>query len=114
MTAAACTGSLLLTGMPGAGPDLDRLPRAVERILEAQQRLEAQVRRCLVLRGEVETAICAVQDERLREILRRRYILGQTLEKAAEAMTYDYRWTKRLHHRAVEQLAPPSPLPCAV
>ena len=25
----------LLTGMPGAGPDLDRLPRAVERILEA-------------------------------------------------------------------------------
>ena len=41
----------LLTGMPGAGPDLDRLPRAVERILEAQQRLEAQVRRCLVLRG---------------------------------------------------------------
>lgn len=104
----------LLTGMPGTGPDPDRLPRAVERILEVQQRLETQVWRCLVLRREVETAICAVQDERLREILRRRYILGQTLEKAAEAMMYDYRWTKRLHHRAVEQLAPPDPLPCAV
>ena len=62
----------------------------------------------------METAICAVQDERLREILRRRYILGQTLEKAAEAMTRDYRWTKRLHHRAVEQLAPEPPAVCGI
>lgn len=106
LRAEAARVSPLLTGMPGAGPDPDRLPRAVERILEAQRLLEAQVRRCMALRDEVERAVCAVQDERLREVLRRRYILGQTLEQAAGAMSYDYRWAKRLHRQAVEALCP--------
>ena len=42
MRAAAERVTACLTGMPGAGPNPDRLPKAVERIEETQKKLEQQ------------------------------------------------------------------------
>ena len=42
-----------MSGMPGrSGPNADRLPRAVERIEEAQKRLERQLESCMETRAE--------------------------------------------------------------
>ena len=92
-----------LTGMPGGG-DGQAIPRAVERILDAQQRLAAEAARCAAARAEVKAAIDTVADPLRRDILTRRYILGQRWERIAADNDLVMRQVFRLHHRAVEAL----------
>ena len=54
-----------MSGMPGrSGPNADRLPRAVERIEEAQKRLEQQLESCIETRAEIMCGIMTVRDGR--------------------------------------------------
>ena len=93
-----------LTGMPGGG-DGQAIPRAVERIMDAQQRLAAEAARCAAARAEVRAAIDTVPDPLRRDILTRRYILGQRWERIAADNDLVMRQVFRLHHRAVEDLS---------
>ena len=92
-----------LTGMPGGG-DGQAIPRAVERILEAQEKLQDQADRTAESRAQVADAIDGVADPLRRDILTRRYILGQRWEQIAADSNRDLRWMLRLHHRAVDEL----------
>ena len=94
----------LLSGMPGSGPNADKLPAAVGRIIDAQQQLEAQINCCHAIRREVVAAINTVTDDRQHEILHRRYILGQRWEQIAVNMCIEYRWVWRLHKKAINKL----------
>lgn len=94
-----------LTGMPGGTPDGQSLPRAVERIVQAQQELQAQINLCGGIRRDIVAVINQVGDARDREILRRRYLLGQTWNEIAEAMPMDERNVRRRHHKAVLKIA---------
>lgn len=96
----------LLTGMPSGGPNADKLPRAVERITQAQKELAQQVKLCQRIRREVMAALEQVTNPRGYEILRRRYILGQKWEQIAADMGLDERWVRRIHRRAVERFDP--------
>ena len=93
-----------LTGMPGGG-DGQAIPRAVERILDAQQRLAAEAARCAAARAQGRAAIDTVPDPLRRDILTRRYILGQRWERIAADNDLVMRQVFRLHHRAVEDLS---------
>ena len=90
-----------LTGMPGD----QTLARAVESIVEAQQKLQAQINVCGAVRREVVAAIDQVQDERDHTILYRRYVLGQRFEEIAVEMNLEYRWVRRLHKKTVASLS---------
>ena len=92
-----------LTGMPGSG-DGQALPRAVEQILEAQEKLQVQAARTAESRIQVAAAIYGVDDPLRRDILTRRYILGQRWERIAADNHRDLRWMLRLHRRTVEDL----------
>ena len=92
-----------LTGMPGGG-DGQALPRAVERIMETQMLLAAEAVRAVNVHDQVKAAIDTVPDPLRRDILTRRYILGQRWEQIAADSNRDLRWMLRLHHRAVEDL----------
>ena len=106
----ACKTTAALTGMPGGGGDGQALPRAVESIIAAQQELQAQINLCGATRREVVAVLDQVADERDHEILRRRYLLGQRFEQIAVEMNLEYRWVRRLHKRAVENLTLESPM----
>ena len=68
-----------MSGMPGrGGPNVDRLPRAVERIEKAQKKLAQQLDSCLETRMEVMHSIMALGDTAEQEVLRRRYVMGQS------------------------------------
>lgn len=99
--ARACKVTPALTGMPGGTSDGQALPRAVEQILEAQQELEAQIEQCNIVRKEVIDAIEEVSDKKGHEILRRRYILGETWEGIASHMHITLRWIYRLHKKVI-------------
>lgn len=100
----ACKTTAALTGMPGGGGDGQALPRVVESIIAAQQELQAQINLCGATRREVVAVIDQIEEERGHEILRRRYLLGQRFEQIAVEMCLEYRWVRRLHKRAVENI----------
>lgn len=97
-----CTASI--TGAASKSVSGDRIQAAVERMASWERRLSAQVWDALRLREEIESAIESVKDDRLRLLLRYRYIDGLTWEKIAARMHLDYRWVLRLHGRALGRL----------
>lgn len=103
--------SPVLSGMPSGGSDGDKLPRAVERIVEADQRLACQINVRMAQRSEILDAVEQLPNQRQQEILRRRYILGQRWERIAVDMDIDYHWVWVLHKRAVEHLTIESHIP---
>lgn len=92
-----------LTGMPGGG-DGQALPRAVEQILEVQEKLQAQAARTAESRAQVAAAIYGVDDPLQRDILTRRYILGQRWGQIAIDNHFTSRRVLQLHRSAVEGL----------
>lgn len=87
----------------GSGGE-DSLQRAVEKMLELRDELAEELRRQLAIRREIEEAIRVVEDERLQELLRLRYIEGLTWERVAERMGYSYMQINRLHKKGVSEL----------
>ena len=92
----ACMG-----GMPGAGPDVNRLPRAVERIDETRKKLEQEIEDCVDRRFEVMRVVAAVAAPDVQEVLRRRYILGQTYPEIADAVGLVLRRVYQIHRAGV-------------
>ena len=82
----------------------DSLQRAVEKMLELRDELAAELRRQLTIRREIEEAIRALEDERLRELLRLRYLEGLTWERVAERMECSQQWIHKLHYDATAQV----------
>lgn len=96
-----------LDGMPRASQPGNKTARAAERLARAESALTAAKTECHLARRNVEQAIAVLRctgDDTQPEILRRRYLLGQTLGQISEAMGIEYRWLRRLHRRAVERL----------
>ena len=94
-----------ISGMPGGGGDGQAIPRAVEQLEEARQKLAAQLEQGQARRAEIEAAIQREAHPLRRDILTRRYILGQRWEKIAAAHNRNLRWIFRIHRAAVEELA---------
>lgn len=89
--------------------DLSDAIAAIEGYIE---RLNEQWDKLIALRKEAKVLIDQIADGRYREVLTRRYLQGQSLEKIAVDMRYNYRWIKRLHGKAIgefQKLAPESP-----
>lgn len=95
-----------LSGMPGRGPDPDRLPRMAEKTAEMQQKIAEQLESCMACRYEITQAIASVGNPARQEVLRRRYILGQTFPEIADEMGLVERRIYQLHRGGVEGLRP--------
>lgn len=104
LQAEATIVSQALSGMPSGGGDGQAIPRAVERIADAESRLASAYGTALAERSRVKDAIDTVPDPLRRDILTRRYILGQRWERIAADNDLVMRQVFRLHHRAVESL----------
>lgn len=90
-----------LDGMPRAEGHSDRTGRAAERLMRVETRCASAAADTHRIRSEVQWSISTVFDPTQRELLRRRYLLGQTLTEISEEMHLEYRWVRRLHRKAV-------------
>ena len=95
----------IYSNTPKGGQSGDgKIPAAVERIIGQEEKIDAKVRELMAVLDDIETKIAALEDERQREILRRRYLGGQKWEEIAKEMHLDYRWVLRLHGRALQKI----------
>lgn len=85
-------------------PDGNRIPTAVERIVQWEEKIDRKVDQLVELREEIERMVSELDNKSQREILIRRYISGQKWERIALEMHLEYRWVLRLHGRALQKL----------
>lgn len=81
-----------------------RVESATEKINDCKAEINQATSTAMDIRREVMAAIATVPDGRLRELLRRRYILGQKWEQIAWEMDLEFRQTFHLHNRALTKL----------
>lgn len=81
-----------------------RVAEAVTAMDDLAQLLVEKRLESVQLRRQLERKISAVPDRRLQELLRRRYIDGDTWEQIAVAMGMSYQWTCHLHGVALGAL----------
>ena len=101
--------SPVYSDMPRGGGNGDKLTEAGQRIVDLEAEIDRDIDRLVDLRQWIERNIDAVEDTRLRDILRRRYVDGDRIEKIAVDMMLDYRWVRRLLTRALRNLTLESP-----
>lgn len=90
-----------LEGGGGSG-SADRMPDTISKIMEYEQHA-AQLQTAYVDKYiEIDRAIHSVEDDTMREVLERRYLLYQKWEQIAQEMHKDIRWIYRLHGRALD------------
>lgn len=68
---------------------------------ELVRELEAEKEMQMVTYREIRQQIGMVPDPTEQEILSRRYLIGQSWEKIAVEMNYDYRYVLKLHGKAL-------------
>lgn len=86
----------------GGGGSPDKMPDTISKIMEYEQHA-AQLQAAYVDKYiEIDRAIHSVEDDTLREVLERRYLLYQKWEQIAQEMHKDIRWIYRLHGRALD------------
>lgn len=81
-----------------------RIESSAEKLDACRRKLDAAVCRALDIRQEIDALIQAVPEWKLRELLTRRYILGQKWEQVAWEMSLEFRWVLRLHGMAIAEL----------
>lgn len=93
-----------ITDMPKGGQGRNQLEDAVCAIDELEQELSGRIMESIAVRKEIAAAIDAVQNPVYRDVLRRKYIDDNTLEKIAVDLNYSYVHVCRLHGWALREV----------
>ena len=96
--------SPIYSNQPKGGSGGNKTQACIDKLIEIEQRLDTEIDRQIDLRTVIENAICQLEDERLRDVLRYRYIDGMTIEATADEMHIEQRWACRLQKRAINKL----------
>ncbi len=84
-----------------SGGKIGDLSDAIAALEGYAERVNAKWDELIALRTEAEELIGKITDGRCREVLTRRYLHGQTLERIAIDLGYSYRQIKRIHGGAL-------------
>ena len=100
--ATATTSSF--SDMPRSGGGSDKIQTTVEKIIEIEEKLDHEIDALVDLRNRIETAAEKLEDGRLRDVMRYRYIDGMKWEQIAVEMHYSYMQVCRLHGKALLEI----------
>lgn len=93
---------------PGGGSGISKpVEDAFVQAMETEEEIAAEISKAAGLLREIRSAIDEVPDAIQREVLKRRYIGMQSLEKIAVEMNYSYAHVLRLHGWALQQVVVP-------
>ena len=92
-----------MTGMPSGGQDANApFVSAAESIANLELQLAEQLKRCVLMRQQIDNAIAQLQQPRLRHLMALRYVNGFTFDQIAVAMDMSYQWVCNLHGSALQ------------
>ena len=100
--ATATTSSF--SDMPRSGGGSDKIQTTVEKIIEIEEKLDHEIDALVDLRNRIEAAVEKLEDGRLRDVMRYRYIDGMKWEQIAVEMHCSYMQVCRLHGKALLEI----------
>ena len=80
------------------------MQHSIEHIVELQSKLAKHLDKQIQVRATIEASIDTIKDQRLRTIMKYRYINCYTWEKVAKEMDYTYQWVCSLHGKALNKI----------
>lgn len=86
-----------------SGPK-DKVGDLVARIIDYRDEIMSEWARALDQLAEIETVIQKVEDSRMQRILHMWYVENRKCGEIAAELGIDYRWTQRLHGRALKKI----------
>ena len=90
--------------MPKGKGNGDKLPGGIERLIETNEQLNADIDRYIGQRRKIASSIEALSDVTLRTVMAMYYLNGKTWEDVANSLGYDVRHIYRLHGIALEKI----------
>ncbi|MBO5852234.1 MAG: hypothetical protein J6Q74_00270 [Clostridia bacterium] len=81
-----------------------RLKRDMEWYEASRESMQREVEECIRKSNIIEGVICSFEDIRGRELMLRKYVYGQTIERIAEELNYSSRHVQRMLNDAAEKL----------
>ena len=92
-----------LCNVPGGGQrQVSSVEEYAVRMIDLEREMDRRIDEYAALTLKIETAIDRIEDGRLRDLLRWRYMNEWDWEKIAQALGYERRQTFRLHGKALE------------
>lgn len=73
-------------------------------LVEAQAKIEEEIHHLLEWTQEAEALIAQLEDSRMQDVLRMRYLCALDWEEVAQRQHYTLRWVHKLHREALAQL----------
>ena len=94
------------SSQPKGGQQEDQLQSAIEKIIELEQEIDAEVDMLYKEKREIQRAILTVKDKTLRKLLLLKYICKEkcSWDKIAIELGYTYRHVTRMHGMALDKL----------
>lgn len=92
--------SLNMDGMPHSNSHSD-LSGYMAKLDDLLRELRIEQEKAVVKYSEIRNDVCNMQTDIYREILTRKYLLGETLEVIAVGLNYSYKQICRLHGNAL-------------
>lgn len=82
----------------------DRMATLVEKIVDMEREVDAEIDRLQKVRKRAQNAINSVANATQRSVLSLKYIQGLRFEEIAAQMNYHYRWIIELHGRGLKAI----------
>jgi hypothetical protein len=90
-------------GVYSSTPTGERVPALVAKIIDLETEIIKEITQIINFESDVRKKITLLTDKRLRLILQKKYVNGETLEEIAGELSFTYSWTKTLHSKALEE-----------
>ena len=85
-----------------SGPNLHKLEQSVEQLETLRGRLAEKLQAANAAQAQVLVAIELLEDEKLRQLMRARYLLNKTWTDISRMLDMDERWLRRQHEQALK------------
>lgn len=85
-----------------SGPNLHKLEQSVEQLETLRGRLAEKLQAANAAQAQVLVAIELLEDEKLRQLMRARYLLNKTWPDISRMLDMDERWLRHQHEQALK------------
>ena len=85
-----------------SGPNLHKLEQSVEQLETLRGRLAEKLQAANAAQAQVLVASELLEDEKLRQLMRARYLLNKTWPDISRMLDMDERWLRRQHEQALK------------
>lgn len=94
----------VLSQAPGGGESGSPIERPMDKVLEIDAEINREIDELQTVRQEIRAALNQLEDESLKLLMEYRYIDGLTWEQIAVKMDISWRWSIKLHGKALGKI----------